>query len=120
MILSTSPRWGQAGFRNVRDGGESIKEGQEGPFFVYLVHRSFKRPSHQTVVSFAMGEKLQRAYTAIILMKNHAGRESQKTTKASWWNYWREEQSEKAVPYMQLYTNIPCMGVVEWMFCNWL
>ena len=61
MILSAPPRWGQPGFRNVRDGGESIQEGQEGPFFVYLVHRSFKRPSHQTVVSRAMGDKLQHA-----------------------------------------------------------
>ena len=59
MILSASACWGQPGFRNLRDGGESIQEGQEGPFFVYLVHRSFKRPSHQTVVSRAMGENLQ-------------------------------------------------------------
>lgn len=37
---------GLPGCRNIRDGGDTVCEGESGPFLVYLVHRSFKRPSH--------------------------------------------------------------------------
>ena len=36
---------GQPGCRNIRDGGETIKQGELGPFLVYVVYRSFKRAS---------------------------------------------------------------------------
>lgn len=34
---------GQPGCRNIRDGGETIKPDETGPFLVYLVYRSFQR-----------------------------------------------------------------------------
>lgn len=35
---------GQPGFRNTRDGGESIHTDKPGPHLVYLVYRSFRKP----------------------------------------------------------------------------
>lgn len=39
---------GRVGFKNIRDGGETIQQSDSaaGPFFVYLVFRSFQRPSN--------------------------------------------------------------------------
>lgn len=39
---------GQSGCKNINDGGESVATNEEGPFFVYFVHKSFKRPSMQS------------------------------------------------------------------------
>ncbi|CAL1145939.1 unnamed protein product [Cladocopium goreaui] len=35
---------GASGCRNIRDGGETIQSHLDGPYLVYLVWRSFKRP----------------------------------------------------------------------------
>ena len=37
------PLWGQTGCKNYNPGGESVRGG-DGPFFVYMVFRSFKNP----------------------------------------------------------------------------
>lgn len=41
---------GQSGLKNERPGGETVQKssdlGMEGPYFVYFVHRSFKRESN--------------------------------------------------------------------------
>ena len=42
MIMSTAED--SQGCKNIRDGGESIKADQSGPFLVYLVYRSFQKP----------------------------------------------------------------------------
>ena len=41
-------RSGQIGCHNIRDGGDTVPAGDSalGPFFVYMVYRSFKRPSN--------------------------------------------------------------------------
>lgn len=46
LLVSFLPCSGKEGCRNLRDGGETIKEGEEGPFMVYVVCRSFRRPSN--------------------------------------------------------------------------
>ena len=38
------------GCRNLRDGGESVQDDLEGPFFTYLVYQSFVRPSYRASI----------------------------------------------------------------------
>ena len=44
ILTPLSSRSGQSGFRNTRDGGETIHTDKSGPHLVYLVYRSFKYP----------------------------------------------------------------------------
>lgn len=37
---------GMQGCKNERDGGEGVVESDDGPFLVYYVFRSFRRPSN--------------------------------------------------------------------------
>ena len=41
---------GMQGCRNLRDGGESVQDDLEGPFFTYLVYQSFVRPSYRASI----------------------------------------------------------------------
>lgn len=49
IIAITQLHWlpflsGEPGFRNVRDGGETVQTNKDGPYMVYLVFRSFRKP----------------------------------------------------------------------------
>ena len=41
---------GKPGCRNERDGGETVSEALEGPYFTYFVFQSFKRPSDARLI----------------------------------------------------------------------
>lgn len=53
--------WGEPGFRNIRDGGESIGDSQfhTGPFLVYMVFCSFKKPPSTPLMLRSTGMSAQ-------------------------------------------------------------
>ncbi len=46
LISSQLMVQGEEGCRNIKDGGDNILNLDDGPYFVYMVYRSFQRPSN--------------------------------------------------------------------------
>ena len=79
MVIYNNPalRSGQTGCHNIRDGGDTVPPGDSmlGPFFVYMVYRSFKRPSNAHLMLWDgkkyMREKQCWTFLPSILLHTH-------------------------------------------------